>query len=149
MIDLLPTAFALLGMQPPALMGQSLTPLFAGRKTERDEPATSELSSWGHNLQSFRRPERKTIWDLDIDAGIVFDLLADPGELAPLQDRSSPIVQAAKGDVQWSRQFLAAFRARYPQSPKISDLPEKLLEKLRSLGYVGEEPLDESDKDAP
>ncbi len=138
-IDLLPTVLDLLGVRwrQQRLMGQSLAPLFAGDKTQRDEPAISELSSWGHELQSFRRPERKTIWNLATDKVGVFDLRVDPGELTALSDREAPAVQAARRDIKWSRDFLDAFRRRYPQSPPNPGLPLELLEKLKSLGYEG------------
>ncbi|MFQ5806637.1 MAG: sulfatase [Phycisphaerae bacterium] len=141
MIDLLPTVVDLVGApwDYRRLMGQSLAPLFAGGKTQRDEPAISELLSRGLKMQSFRRPERKTIWNLELDKGAVYDLLADPGELAPLPREESPTVDAAKQDIMWSRAFLEAFRQRYPQSPKIAGLPAELREKLESLGYAGDE----------
>jgi arylsulfatase A-like enzyme len=139
MMDLLPTVLDLLNLSSPKpLMGQSLAPLFAGGMLPREaEPALSELDTWNHRLQSFRRPERKTIFDLEANGGVVYDLLSDPGELAPLPDRNSPIHAAAIEDGRWCRAFLKAFRQQYPQSPKISDLPDKLLEKLKSLGYIG------------
>jgi arylsulfatase A-like enzyme len=145
MIDLLPTAVDLLGVpwDYRDLMGQSLAPLFAGGKLPRDDPAISELSSWGHELQSVRRLERKAIWDLVTNKGAIFDLRADPGELASLRDLEAPTVKAAKQDTQWSRGLLDLFRQRYPPSPEISGLPVDLQEKLKSLGYVGDEMLGE------
>lgn len=136
MIDLLPTVIDMLGM-PSAnlLMGQTLAPLFAGGSTERDEPAISELLVPKHKLRSFRRPDRKTLWRILPDTGTVYDLSADPGELAPLQenDRSSPTAKAARADVYWSRKFLKSFRERYPQPPKTAELPAELVQKLQSL----------------
>lgn len=133
-IDVLPTLVDLLGMPSPGLMGQSLAPLLAGGKTEHgDEPAVSELLTLGQQLQSFRMADRKTLWNLALDAGIVYDLQADPGELAPLQSRDSPTVEAARNDARWSRAFLKAFRARYPQSAQTVVLPAELLEKLKTL----------------
>jgi arylsulfatase A-like enzyme len=135
-IDLLPTVNDLLGLPPEFLMGQTLAPLFAGGELERREPAVSELSSMGARLQAFRIPQRKTIWDLDADSAIVFDLRADPGELAPVSDRGAPILAGAKADTHWSRAFLDAFRKRYPQTPTTSELPPQLIERFAAMGYV-------------
>jgi len=121
-------------------MGHSLAPLFAGGDLPRDDPAISELFSMGFQQRSFRRAKHKTIWHVALDKGVVYDLRADPGELAPLRDPDSPTVTAAKRDVRWSRGFLDLFRQRYPRSPRISDLPLPVLQKLRSLGYAADEP---------
>lgn len=151
MIDLLPTIVDLIGAawDYRTVMGHSLAALFSGGQLPRDDPAISELSSMGIELQAFRRLERKTIWHVALDKGVVFDLLADPGELAPLTDRNAPAVVAARQDVKWSRGFLELFRARHPPAPAISDLPKQLLEKLRSLGYVGEEAATQPEASPP
>jgi arylsulfatase A-like enzyme len=137
MIDLMPTVLRLVGLRPGPVMGQSLVPLLRGGKLKRIEPAISELFFDPYELRSFRRPERKTVWDLENDRGLVYDLTADPGELTPITDRDSPIVHSAAVDMRWSRKFLKAFRERYPQSPPNADIPEDVRRKLEQLGYVG------------
>ncbi len=137
MVDILPTVLDLADFMPPRLMGQSLAPLFAGGKTDRDDPAISELDTWGHHFESFRRLERKIVWDLSSDRGAVFDLEQDPTEHAAVRDKRSPVVRACIRDLKFSRGLLKRFRERYPRSPKISDLPDELFRKLESLGYVG------------
>ena len=139
MIDLLPTVLDLLGIPPPELMGQSLAPLFMGGTTQRDEPAISELLTRKHKLRCFRRPDRKRIWHIAVNAGVVYDLQADPAESTPLADRNAPVVKATKADAHWSGEFLKAFRQRHPQSPRLSELPATVLERLESLGYLGGE----------
>ena len=133
MIDLLPTVLDLLNMPLPQLMGQSLKPLFAGGEPAHGlEPAVSELLTLGQEAQSFRVPERKSLWDVRTDTGMVFDLVADPGELAPLRDPQSPTVKRARVDSMWSRDFLKAFRQRHPQSPKSAEISPELLAQLRA-----------------
>ena len=138
-IDLLPTVIALLGMPADFLMGQTLTPLFSGQKLERREPAVSELLSMGFKLQSFRVAERKTIWNLDPDAGSVYDLRSDPGELAAV-NHDSPVSTAATADIKWCRLYLKEFGKRSIQSPKTPELPPELLEKFAAMGYVAADP---------
>lgn len=141
-MDLLPTITDLLGMPTPNLMGRSLAPLFVDRSIEirGKETAISELTVHGHSLRSFRQPDRKTIFYVDRDRGMVFDLVADPGELAALADPESPTVQGAHADTTWSRGFLKAFRQRYPRAPEIPELPARVREQLSALGYVDGEP---------
>lgn len=140
MIDLLPTVLDLLGMRPAPLMGQSVAPLFAGGALSRDKPVISELDTIGREYQAFRRLDRKTIWHMKLDKVAIYDLRVDPAEAAPLTDKHAPLVKLATQDTYWCRTFLQAFRDRHPQSPQISELPDDLLEKLRSLGYAGQEP---------
>jgi arylsulfatase A-like enzyme len=136
MLDLLPTVLDMLGMRPAPLMGRSIAPLFAGGALAHDEPALSELNTIGCELQAYRRLDRKTIWHVKADKGVIYDLGSDPGELAPLTDKNAPLVELATRDIYWCRTFIQAFRERHPQSPQISELPDELLEQLRNLGYA-------------
>ena len=137
-MDLLPTVTDLLGMPTAGLMGRSLTPLFVGKSIDvrGKETAISELTVFGRTLLAFRQPERKTIFSVAMDRGAVYDLVADPGELAALTDPESPTVKAARADTTWSQGFLEAYRQRYPRPPEIPELPARVLEKLSALGYI-------------
>jgi arylsulfatase A-like enzyme len=145
-IDLFPTITDLLGMPPLDAMGRSLAPLFVGKTIDvrGKETAISELSAPGHTLAAFRQPERKTIFSYEANRGVVYDLVADPGELAALTDPQSPTVQAARADTTWSRTiFLKAFESRYPKPPRIDELPAAVLQRLDALGYVDGGPPEE------
>lgn len=141
-IDLLPTITDLLGMPAPDLMGRSLAPLFVGKSIEvrGKETAISELTVPGLTLQAFRQPERKTIFSVEMNRGAVYDLVADPGELAALSDPASPTVKGARADTTWSRGLLEAYRQRSPRPAAIPELPARLQEQLNALGYVDTQP---------
>ena len=158
-IDVLPTLLELVGAgAPPDTMGQSLVPLFEGGKLKRDNLAISELfcdsgqltpaGLWAskdprfpirHRLRSFRRPDRKLIYDLNRERTVVFDLLADPAEQAPLADSGAPQMQSLLRDARWARTWLREFREALPTTGEASEIPEAVLEKLRMLGYVDAE----------
>jgi choline-sulfatase len=144
-MDLLPTITDLLGMPSSDLMGRSLAPLFTGKSIDvrgGKETAISELTLSGRTLLAFRQPERKTIFNVQMDRGAVYDLVADPGELAALADPESRTVEGARADSTWSRAFLKAYRQRYPRPPEIPELPARVQEKLSALGYVDGAPPD-------
>lgn len=139
-IDLLPTVTGLLGMPSLNVMGRSLAPLFVGKTIDvrgTKETAISELSLPGLTLAAYRRPERKTIFNLEMNRGMVYDLVADPGELAALSDPKSRTVQAARADTTWSqRYFLKEYSSRYPPPSEIDQLPAPVLDRLNALGYI-------------
>lgn len=169
-IDVLPTITDLLGLGvPPDVMGQSLVQLFSGGSLPRDNLAVSELfcdsgkltpaGLWAprdprfrtrFRLRSFRRLDRKMIKDLNRKRAVVFDLLADPAEQAPLEDSLAPAARTARQDADQGRKWLREFRKALPAGEAKSDIPPEVLDKLRSLGYVQDgEARDESEGMAP
>ncbi len=136
-IDVVPTVMELVGLPPPKdIMGQSLVALFSGGALARDNLAVSELYSAGRRMRSFRRLTHKVILDQLTGHTWVYDLAKDPGELAPIQDLRGAVFQDAMRDVEMGRRWLAEFGGGRTDTDRPSDLPPKLLEKLRSLGYV-------------
>jgi arylsulfatase A-like enzyme len=137
MIDLVPTVLELVGL-PPAVdvMGQSLTPLFSEGALAGDTLAISELFSLGRALRSFRRPDRKAILHEPTGAAVIFNLQTDPGEMDPLPDTSSRLAQAMVNDVGVGTQLLRDFRARLGTSTTAPAMPEKVRQRLESLGYI-------------
>ena len=140
-IDLFPTITALLGMPDPGLMGRSLTPVFVGQPlelpTRGKETAISDVRVYGHDLQMYRQPERKTIHDLTVKNDMVFDLIADPGELRLITDRESPTVRGASYDKKWSQEiYLPAFEAFKIPAVKLDQLPPPVIRRLLALGYL-------------
>ena len=142
-IDLFPTITGLLGMPLMNAMGRSLMPLFAGQDIDAQgkQTAISELSLPGQTWIAFRRPERKTVFSIEMDRGAVYDLVADPGELAALADRKSPTVAEARKDTYWSRNvFLKTFESLRIEPPEIGELPKQVLDRLNALGYIDGQP---------
>jgi arylsulfatase A-like enzyme len=142
-IDLFPTVTDLLRIPAPDLMGRSLAPLFVGETIDvrGKETAVSELALPGQTLAAYRQPDRKTIFNVEINRGAVYDLAADPGELAALTDPESPTFRAARADTYWSRNvFAREFEDRYREPPGLAELPEQVLKRLDALGYVNGEP---------
>ena len=145
MIDVLPTILELANVTPSkAIMGQSLVPLFEGEKLPDDTLAVSELYSVGRKLRSFRRNEYKLIFDEQRQRGLVFDMLADPGEKTVLDDPDNAKVRLALGDVRqglkWLGDFVKIVGAADGTSP---ELPDSLRQHLKTLGYIGGSDEDE------
>ncbi len=137
MIDVLSTLLALASAPPPTdVMGQSLAPLFVGRKLAGDTLAISELFSHGQQLRTFRRPQRKFIRDEPSGKAAVLDLVTDPGELAPLHDTSNPLVRAAIRDAEQGTKWLIDFQKIVPRTTAAPQLPDHVRRQLESLGYL-------------
>ena len=137
--EVYPTIAHLAGLPIPPVMGMPLTPLLAGQSLEglRPEIAVSELSIYGRMMRSIRQSENKTIWDVQADQGSAYDLVADPGELAPLTDKNTPIVKSAREAARWVlRRFLKDFEGQYPAAEDLSEIPSNSLSKLNALGYI-------------
>ena len=141
MIDVTPTLVELAGAPPPTdVMGQSLVPLLNGGSLRADNLAVSELYSLGRRLRSFRRPDRKMIFDENAKKAFFFDLRDDPGEIKGLSDLSNPLVQAMLREAQDMTRRLIEFRDRMNTAAVPAELPSKVRDRLRSLGYVGADP---------
>ena len=145
-IDVFPTIADLIGHPMPAAMGRTLAPLFIGQSIDTrgtKETAFSELCLYGQNIQAIRQPERKTIWFVEADRGQVYDLVADPGELAAVGDPDTPTVKGAKADTTWTRKiFFKEFVGSYPAAENLPELPQNVLDKLNALGYLdGQVPM--------
>jgi arylsulfatase A-like enzyme len=152
MIDVLPTLMDLAGAPPPDnVMGRSLAPLFSGGKHSDELPAVSELYSFGARLRSFRRPDAKMIFNEATSKARVYDLKADPGEQKGLPDLNSPVAQAILRDAQKATAWLAEFRQRLAPAPTPAEVPDKVRDRLKSLGYVGDDgkPEDTSHNQPP
>jgi arylsulfatase A-like enzyme len=140
LIDIVPTILDMLGMARPVdVMGQSLTPLFHGGKLNYDQPAVSELFSFNQKMRSYRQVDRKLIVNRKHKAGVAFNLLNDPAEQSPIQDRHGVLMQALQRDSERSLKWLAEFREALPPGRSTSEIPPELLQKLKSLGYIGGE----------
>jgi arylsulfatase A-like enzyme len=147
MIDVVPTLLELVGMPAPTdVMGQSLAPLFTGRRLTNDTLAVSELFSVGRESRSFRRCDRKMIYNEQTKGAMFYNLLADPGEKAPLPDATGEVAKLLLGDAQRARQWLDEFRRTLPASTSAPELPEQVRRQLEALGYVPGYDKDEDGK---
>jgi arylsulfatase A-like enzyme len=131
LIDVAPTVLDVLGIAPP--------PTFAGRSLRALEDGarwtgrTLFQECWGWERLAAARSERwLAIADLAGGSTRLFDLAADPGEtdpLAPTARRAArPLVQA-----------LETFAARRTVVAEPQALDPDLLERLRELGYTGDD----------
>ena len=147
LIDVAPTILELAGLPAaPDMMGHSLVPLLAGKPPPDDTLAVSELLSAGRELRSYRRPDRKLIYNEQTKGSLVFDLRSDPGEQSPLSDGSHPLALLLAEDMRRSLRRLDEFRAELPARVSRPQLPENVLRQLQSLGYIGAADKDGSDQ---
>jgi membrane-anchored protein YejM (alkaline phosphatase superfamily) len=95
LLDITPTILDLFGLPAPgAFMGQSLSPLLAG-KTQRLERPIAICSARGHEALYVPGGTMKVIFDDDRHTIETYDLASDAGELTNLVDRADPKVQTA------------------------------------------------------
>ncbi|HUU84147.1 MAG TPA: sulfatase [Phycisphaerae bacterium] len=159
MIDVAPTILDLCGLEVGSgMMGQRLTPLFAGQPLEEDNLAVAELVTnagqltsdgrWAapdprfpirHRLQAFRRLDHKVIVDANRGQFQVFNLRTDPGERLAARSPASPAAQTALGDMARGRAWLESCRSSLSSAAPASEIPPKVREKLRSLGYINDD----------
>ena len=138
MVDVVSTLLDLAGLPPPTdVMGHSLAPLFAGKPLAGDTLAVSELFSLGQEFRSYRRPDRKMIFDNLTGAMAVYDLTADPGEQSRLKALDGVLAQAARTDMQEGTRWLTEYRDTLAQRATAPQLPDKTRKQLESLGYIG------------
>jgi hypothetical protein len=95
LLDITPTILDLFGLPAPgAFMGQSLSPLLAG-KTQRLERPIAICSARGHEALYVPGGTMKVIFDDDRHTIETYDLASDAGERTNLVDRADPKVQTA------------------------------------------------------
>jgi arylsulfatase A-like enzyme len=140
-VDVMPTLFALCGIDDvPPMNGRDLSPLLAGGALE-PEPALLELYANGLALRAARMSTFKVFKAAPQHPGSGFDLLADPHEKvelgpgAPFLDTGLRLIER--------EQAAAREHGRGRGPSQAGDIDPRILERLRSLGYLGsEEPED-------
>jgi arylsulfatase A-like enzyme/Tfp pilus assembly protein PilF len=136
-IDLMPTLCEILGLPVPrTVQGQSLLPLVAGRKPERDREAYSESYypryhyGWSE-LKSLRTSRYKFI---QAPRSELYDLSLDPREKNNIFSRESSLAEkfARKLETLEDKMSRKGVEDKGPQQ-----LDEDSREKLMALGYIG------------
>ena len=143
-VDLLPTCLDWLGIAPPReLDGLSLVPLWREPgatlperalllEGDRDPPGpTARVMVTGDDL-AVRRGNWKLFFDPTTGTRRLYDLATDPGERVDLAPAQPEVVERLAAD-------LAALLERRVTSGAAAPLDAQDLEKLRDLGYAGDE----------
>jgi arylsulfatase A-like enzyme len=138
-IDIMPTLMDMAGLPiPPQCLGRSLPPSLARRETGQsaDRPVFLESGTSGE-LKAIRTPARKIV---ERGAGAsceMYALAEDPAEMKNLAGTSrAEEFSLLNGQFQQWRKLVEA-RAGERRAAKPVDLDPRLLQQLRSLGYVG------------
>lgn len=133
LVDVMPTILALAGIEvPPSLQGRALLPLGRGSETE---PAVAYATATQNRpgLHAVRTHRHKLVLDLDSNAGMLFDLAADPAEL---QD----VTALSWGTANRLRERLLDHIATSLEAgsfeAETNVLPDKVQERLKALGYL-------------
>jgi arylsulfatase A-like enzyme len=135
-IDIAPTIRSLCGLPPNReAVGVSLVDHLHGRG--RDLPAYAELEV-GMRLRSIRLPAFKLIWDLNSDQQSLYDPASDPGETMVLGTGAPHSAAATRYLNDWIH-YAQSLARSLPQTKgrEAAELPGEVVEKLKSLGYVG------------
>jgi arylsulfatase A-like enzyme len=140
-VDLAPTILELAGVPPLAdVLGRSLVPLLNGHTP--DAPGVevvSELSRRESLLLSVRIDDRKVILDRTTGEPIGYwNLAEDPGELKNLLE-TGVLDEPLARRVQATNARLQALAERHALRAIEGPLPTELEERLRDLGYIGED----------
>lgn len=136
LMDVAPTLLRLANIDVPGgFHGQELTPAF-DRAPLLDRAVFSEGNMWSDSWYALRQGEKKLI---TIPAGeksraMLFDLAADPGEKTDVATRD---VETAKRLLADMDLILKAASSTTRSQPL--DFTDTELERLRALGYVGEQ----------
>jgi arylsulfatase A-like enzyme len=133
-VDLLPTMVELASLEPPERTGgRSLVPLLTARSARWESAAYLELQSGPTTLRAFVG-ER---WKLVVGPGggtALFDLPADPGERRDVAVDNGPLTRRLAAEFEaWLKSLPAP-----PPSTDFSSRDQAEIERLRSLGYLGD-----------
>ena len=140
-IDIVPTILELLGI--PHLdshQGSSLVPL-CHSPAAPDRPALSQIGSseaarGGKELMSLSDGEYKVIWNSKDDARELYHLVTDPGEGHNVAEEEEEKARELQSQAEELILIPEPEPFRYKSRPKAITIDEKLLSRLRALGYI-------------
>jgi arylsulfatase A-like enzyme len=153
LIDVYPTVLDVLGLPPgAAIEGESLRPLWEHPDHAGTRTALVEATAFGYELKALRTPRRKYIVGVD-DATVaregrqyvpeepeirwLFDLAKDPKETASVM--APPVSDAIAEEANLLHRMLRALVPRSLGATERTRLDGETIERLRALGYVGDE----------
>jgi arylsulfatase A-like enzyme len=133
LVDLHPTLLELAGAAPPGSHGESLLPLACGAPDAGERMALASATKGRPDLFALRTREHKLVLDVGSGAGVLYDLVADPGER-----RDAAPETLARADALAQRLFAHAQRMQREAgaSPELAPVDPELVSHLRSLGYT-------------
>ena len=131
--DVLPTVLELAGLPLDSkIQGRSML-----QETTRREFVFAMTDPWsgGKRMFAVRGDPLKAIWGV-LEEPVAFNLIEDPGELAPLEPFPSALLEAREA----YQSLIANSEAiQHPERPS-RFRPEEELRRLESLGYMGAPP---------
>jgi arylsulfatase A-like enzyme len=138
LLDVMPTAFEILGLKPPATFeGVSLMPYIRGERKD-DLLALSESTLYGPELLALRGPRYTYILpknDADTAEGELFDWRDDPHETTNLAEDLPDIAQELKTELLKMYDANTSVARNLSKRVKVN-LSPRHIQQLRSLGYI-------------
>jgi arylsulfatase A-like enzyme len=137
LIDVMPTIFAQLGVEPPyPFEGRDLSPVLAGEST--DDPERYRFSENKGQVAVLQGSWKVVFSQRDPNDFQLFDMAADPGELTDLSDERAAVAGRLIRAYQDMVAANASLAALFPRAGEDFDatLDEETRRQLRALGYL-------------
>ena len=140
LLDLLPTVLDTARVPfPPELPGRPLAPWFGATPLDADLSAISEREHLGPPSVSIRDGERALVYYLEEGRAELFDQLEDPLETRDLAEEEPDRVEALRVELLAELERLERAATVNSGSPNDVELSPEQLERMRALGYLGDE----------
>lgn len=139
MIDIMPTILGLTGITSNARMqGEDLSRVLRGEETS-ERTALCELLSGKRQYRMLRTNREKILHDGKTGKWVYYDLLKDPGEQKQLKDKAGPSVQRYQELIETVHISTALQERIIGDEDQRVKIDDAMKERLRSLGYIGNE----------
>ncbi|UCG33003.1 MAG: sulfatase [Phycisphaerales bacterium] len=139
-VDIMPTVFDVLGLEPPATFdGESLLPVMIDEATPKDRPAYSEGTLYGVDKVAFYQNRYKYILDLGGGDGELYDVIDDPLETDNLAASQPDIALRMRAALEAFRSKLQDRMAQLSPARRVDMQAEQnrqLKDQLEALGYL-------------
>lgn len=136
LIDIMPTLLDMLSAdKPKSFEGKSFLGWITEDRAEENRPAFSEETSWGEELKCARADQFKFIANSTFEKQELYDISADPQEKRNLYGVETEKAEKMKEMLLfWIKQNSAVVERM--KKERHTDLDQKLIDNLRSLGYI-------------